>query len=108
MRNAQALDGIFIAARRDIVRAHGGFNEDWDDFLLYNIDFSFRAFLRGFRVGIATDILVFHDSHVGEFSSEKLQRWTAAQQRFVDITYGRDLSERFKRRTSAASVARRQ
>ena len=61
VRNAQALDGIFIAARRDVVDALGGFNEDWEDFLfLYDIDFSFRAFLRGFRVGIATDILVFH------------------------------------------------
>jgi glycosyltransferase involved in cell wall biosynthesis len=90
--NVQALDGIFIAARRDVVDALGGFNEDWDDFVLYDIDFSFRAFLRGFRVGIATDIVLFHNSHVGRFSSEKLHRWTQAQQRFVDV-YGQHLSE---------------
>ena len=82
--DAQALDGIFIAARRRVVEALGGFNEhDFRDFVVYDIDFSFRAHLAGFRVGIATDILVFHDSHVARFSPEKLRRWNEAQAIFV-------------------------
>ena len=48
MRNAQALDGIFIAARRDVVDALGGFNEEWDDFLRTTSTFRFERSCEGF------------------------------------------------------------
>ena len=85
---AQAVDGIFIAARRKVLDCLQGFNErDFQDFVLYDVEFSFRAYLAGFQVAIATDILVFHDSHVGGFSHEKLQRWEDAQRVFTGL-YG--------------------
>lgn len=60
--HVQAVDGMFISATRDAVE-----HLHWDEanlpkLHLYDIDFSFRAHLAGLRVGIATDILIYHAS----------------------------------------------
>lgn len=62
MGGIQALDGLLIAARRSVADALGFDAETFDDFHLYDLDFSFRAHLEGFRVAVAGDIPVVHAS----------------------------------------------
>jgi hypothetical protein len=50
----------------------------FDGWHFYDIDFTFSAFLAGFRLGIRTDLLVRHDS-IGNFD----ERWTYYAQRFL-------------------------
>ena len=79
----QALDGVFIGCHRRLFDALKGFDEaSYKGFVGYDIDFSFRAALAGARVGIASNLTLFHDSHVGEFSAEKFAEWEAAQVQF--------------------------
>ena len=79
----QALDGLFIGCHRRLFDALMGFDEaSYKGFLGYDIDFSFRAALAGARVGIVSNLTLFHDSHVGEFSAGKFAEWEAAQIEF--------------------------
>jgi GT2 family glycosyltransferase len=80
VRNIQALDGIFIACRRDMW-ANVLFDEEIEGFTLYDIDFCYRAYLSGARLGLLTDFVVYHDSHVGNFSAEKIRSWERNQER---------------------------
>jgi hypothetical protein len=74
----QAIDGVFMAARREAVAAIGFDARTFDGFHLYDIDFSFRAHLAGRRVGITSDIVLRHDSE-GSFD----ERWQAYAARFL-------------------------
>jgi hypothetical protein len=95
----QALDGIWIACRRSLFDALRGFDEaTYTGFLGYDIDLSFRAALAGARIGIVTGLTLFHDSHVGEFSDEKIARWEAAQRNFEN-SFARHLSKEAGDRT---------
>lgn len=58
----QALDGAFIAVRRSVVEAVSFDAETFDGFHLYDLDFSYRAFRQGFRLGVFTDIAILHES----------------------------------------------
>ena len=59
-RRVQALDGLFLAARRD-VREQVRFEEETcDGFHLYDLDFSFTAHQLGFDVVVCHDIPVIH------------------------------------------------
>lgn len=58
----QALDGAFIAARRPAAETLGFDAETFDGFHLYDLDFSYRAFRHGFRLGVFTDIAILHES----------------------------------------------
>jgi hypothetical protein len=60
--NVQALDGCFFAARRKVVEAIPFDETTFDGFHLYDIDFSYRAHLAGFRVAIARDLVPIHFS----------------------------------------------
>ena len=58
----QALDGLFIAARRraaETVRFDAKF---FDGFHVYDIDFTFRAYLANFRIAVCNDLLLYHQS----------------------------------------------
>ena len=55
----QGLDGMFIAARREVVE-RCPFDERFDGFHLYDLDFSFSAHLAGFDVGVFRDITMIH------------------------------------------------
>jgi hypothetical protein len=95
----KALDGIWIACRRSLFDALGGFDEvTYTAFVGYDIDFSFRAALAGARIGIVTGLTLFHDSHVGEFSKEKVALWERAQRNFV-LTFSQHLSSEAGNRT---------
>jgi tetratricopeptide (TPR) repeat protein len=58
----QAVDGLFIAAKREVCEAIPFSADTFDGFHLYDLDFSYRAFLAGFRIAIAWDIPIIHAS----------------------------------------------
>lgn len=60
--NIQALDGVFLAARRRAAESLRFDEEMFDGFHLYDIDFSYRTHLAELRVGVCNDILIYHDS----------------------------------------------
>ena len=75
----QALDGLFIAARRDAAQALRFDEATFDGFHLYDLDFSFRAHLGGYRVGVCHDILIYHQSN-----GRKDEVWQRYGVRFED------------------------
>ncbi|MBF0375286.1 MAG: glycosyltransferase, partial [Alphaproteobacteria bacterium] len=58
----QALDGLFIACRREAALAVRFDEATFDGFHLYDTDFGWRAHRAGFRLGVANDLPVLHSS----------------------------------------------
>ena len=75
----QAIDGLFIAATREVCAAIPFDEVTFDGFHFYDLDFSFRAFEAQFRTAIAWDILIVHDS----YGSLDLT-WSHYAQKFAD------------------------
>jgi len=59
--NAQAVDGVLMGVTRDLCRALP-FDQAITGWHLYDIEFSYRAHLGGWRCGIACDLNVLHFS----------------------------------------------
>jgi len=57
-----AFEGVFIAARRGVAEAIGWDAETFDDWHGYDTDFSFRAHLAGYRLGVVLDLAIMHGS----------------------------------------------
>jgi glycosyl transferase family 2 len=57
-----ALDGVFMAMRREVATAIPFDAETFDGFHLYDLDFSFRAHRGGFRLAVCRDIVLIHES----------------------------------------------
>jgi glycosyltransferase involved in cell wall biosynthesis len=74
----QAIDGLFMATHRRVLEAVRFDAETFDGFHSYDIDFSFRAHLAGFKVAVAADLPVLHASQ-GKFD----QKWQHYAQRFA-------------------------
>jgi hypothetical protein len=75
---AHALDGLFIATRRDVVERIGFDADTFDGFDFYDVDFSYRAYRAGLRVRIQTDLHLLHASR-GNFGP----RYTFYSERFA-------------------------
>jgi GT2 family glycosyltransferase len=73
----EAVDGLFIAARRDAALKIGFDETVFDGFHLYDIDFTYRAHLAGLKVGVVCDIHALHHS-TGQYD----QRWAEYAERF--------------------------
>lgn len=73
----QALDGLFMAARREVALAIGFDAQTFDGFHFYDLDFSYRAYLAGYRLVVANDLPVLHFSR-GNFDA----RWQGYAERF--------------------------
>ncbi len=58
----QALDGVFLAMRREVATAIPFDSETFDGFHLYDLDFSFRAHRAGFRLAVCRDVVLIHES----------------------------------------------
>jgi GT2 family glycosyltransferase len=69
------LDGVLLAARREVFTAVPFDAETFDGFHLYDIDWSYRASRAGFRLGVAGELLVVHASRGA---------YDAAWQRYAD------------------------
>jgi hypothetical protein len=83
--NIQALDGVFMAARRPVLSRMGFDAVTYDGFHLYDIDFSHLAFHAGLRVGVVNDINLLHQSG-GEFGAvwaEYARRFSAKWQNYL-------------------------
>lgn len=89
----QALDGLFLAMRRDFCAANR-FDEAYDNFHLYDIDLSFRCHLAGHRVAVCNDILIEHHS---------LGRFDASWKRAAEI-FGARLGDRLEARPKGIDV----
>jgi GT2 family glycosyltransferase len=78
----QALDGVFMAMRRNVAAAIPFDDALFDHFHLYDLDFSFRAYRAGFALAVCRDILILHQS-MGKFDAvwEKYRRRFEAKHR---------------------------
>ena len=78
LHGAQALDGVFLAGRRDTFE-HIGFDADtFDGFHFYDLDLSYRAHRAGLDCAVAPDLLIWHQSG-GDFRAS----WREYAERFV-------------------------
>ena len=59
------LDGVFLAARREVFASVRFDAETFDGFHAYDIDWSYRAALAGFRLAAAGDLRIVHASGGG-------------------------------------------
>jgi GT2 family glycosyltransferase len=73
----QALDGVFMAMRREVATATGFDAATFDHFHHYDLDFSFRAFLTGRRLAVCRDLVLIHAS-TGNYD----QVWDEYKRRF--------------------------
>jgi len=60
--NIQAIDGLFMAARRSVFSKISFDAATFDGFFLYDLDFSYSAFSSGLKIAVANDICAFHAS----------------------------------------------
>jgi GT2 family glycosyltransferase len=58
----EALDGVFLAARREVAQATGFDADTFDGWHGYDTDFTYRCHLAGLRVAVALDIPLVHHS----------------------------------------------
>ncbi|MGA8147375.1 MAG: glycosyltransferase [Gallionellaceae bacterium] len=65
----QSLDGFFLAVNRRIIEAISFDERTFDGFHVYDSDFTFSAYLAGFRLAVCKDLLIAHKSH-GNFGKE--------------------------------------
>jgi hypothetical protein len=82
----QALDGMFFAAKREVIERVPFDETTFDGFHCYDIDFTFAAHLAGFRVGTTAEIALVHASG-GDFGPE-FERYA----RKLDAKYAERLS----------------
>lgn len=79
-----ALDGVFLAARRQVCEQVPFDEKTFDGFHFYDIDFTHRAHLAGFRLGICP-VLLIHHSGGGTLD----QSWRQYAERFAAKHRGR-------------------
>jgi GT2 family glycosyltransferase len=58
----QALDGLFLACRREVFASLCFDEQTFDGFHCYDSDFTFAAYLAGFRLAVCNDIALLHAS----------------------------------------------
>lgn len=75
--DAQALDGVFLACRREVAEKVGFDERTFDGFHLYDLDFSYRAYLAGYHLAICCDLALVHAS-IGSFD----RNWRKYADRF--------------------------
>lgn len=74
----QALDGLFMAMRRDVLAKLTFDDATFDGFHVYDVDFTFRAHLAGYKLAVACDIQVLHQS-AGQYD----KTWEIHARRFL-------------------------
>jgi len=71
-----ALDGLFMACKREVVEAVQFDERTFDGFHLGDADFTFAAYLAGFRLAVCNDISILHDSP-GSFDESSFdEKWS--------------------------------
>ena len=80
----QAIDGVFMALRREVALAVPFDGDTFDAFHLYDLDFSFRAHQAGFSLAVCRDIVLIHES-TGTYDAA----WEEQKRRFEAKHRGR-------------------
>ena len=83
--NVQALDGCFLACRREVAESIGFDAITFDGFHLYDVDFTFGAYLKGFRLAVCRDLALIHAS----MGTNADGAWAEYQKRFEAKYRGR-------------------
>ena len=78
----QALDGVFWAMRREVAEKVGFDSATFDGFHLYDLDFTYRAALAGFRLGVCRDLALIHAS-LGSYDAPWQQYRRRFEQKFA-------------------------
>jgi tetratricopeptide (TPR) repeat protein len=76
----RAVDGLFFAVNRKVVKTIRFDEERFDGFHFYDIDFSFSAFLAGVRIAVCSDIVLVHHSSAHHLD----QNWRRYAERFLE------------------------
>jgi GT2 family glycosyltransferase len=79
IRDIQALDGLFMAARRSIFPQVSFDSVTFDGFHHYDLDLTYSAFRAGFRLAVVNDICLFHAS-IGKYDGA----WERYARKFYD------------------------
>ena len=72
------IDGVFMATHRRIAQSIGFDEVNFNNFHLYDLDFSYRAFLAGHNIAICCDLGIVHYS-LGNFD----EVWEVYAERFM-------------------------
>jgi GT2 family glycosyltransferase len=94
----QGLDGVFLATNRTVVNRQRFDDSTFDGFHVYDADFTFSAYLAGFRLGVCRDIVLIHDS-LGDFGDD----WNRFNARFMEKFADRLPGGPYRKRRVAAS-----
>jgi hypothetical protein len=78
VKNIQAMDGLFLAARRAVAESIRFDSDTFDGWHLYDLDFTYRAHLAGMKLAVCCDIPLIHGSY-GEFGTPQ---WVKYAERF--------------------------
>ena len=70
----QCLDGLFIAARRQVLSSLRFDADRYDGFHFYDLDLSYRAFLAGWRLAVCPRLGLMHQS-AGGYGDPEWQRY---------------------------------
>jgi len=104
MAGMQALDGFFLAARREAALAVGFDAATFDGFHFYDLDFTYRAWLAGFRVAVTTDVIALHRS-LGNFGDAWKRYAPRFSAKFPSLDGVRGSNEHFGARLSSRAHA---
>src|SRR5262249_326879 len=80
---AQLIDGLFMAARRELLEDLSFDEETFDGFHFYDLDFSYRAWRSGAETAICRDIVMCHQSR-GKFNADYRHYAERYRQKFPD------------------------
>jgi GT2 family glycosyltransferase len=75
--NVVIVDGLFFAVNKEVIKED--FDEDVKGFHFYDVDFSFRNYIAGVKVGVTSDIDVTHLS-IGETN----EQWEKNREEFAE------------------------
>lgn len=83
----QAIDGFFMACNRDAALRITFNEQDCNGFHMYDVDWSFRAYRAGLKIGVANDLCLGHAS-TGGYADGK---WKPAADKWM-AKYGNQLA----------------
>ncbi|HTV48965.1 MAG TPA: glycosyltransferase [Phycisphaerae bacterium] len=99
VRDIQAMDGMFIAVHREVLEKVKFDEKTFDGFHCYDIDFTFSAYLAGFKLAVACDLPVIHRS-----KGSMNETWLNAMKKFF-VKYNTRLARAKKRRFAVTLMA---
>jgi len=75
----QAMDGVFLACHRRVIEAVPFDEQTFTGFHHYDLDFTYRVFRAGMKLGVCCDLDLIHFS-LGDFGSDA---WKSSAARFM-------------------------